>query len=55
MIDDFLTVKQVAEKLDLLPHTIRNYIRTGKLKAIQVNNTYLIKTEDLEEFIKNRG
>lgn len=53
---NFLTLKQVAELLNVTWQTVRNYIKNGDLKAIKLNDDrdYRINPIDLHEFIENR-
>lgn len=48
-----LTTKDVAERLNVHPRTIRNLIETGELIAYKFGRDYRITETDLETFIKN--
>jgi excisionase family DNA binding protein len=50
----YLTVKEVAEILGVTPLTVRNWDKSGKLKAIRhpINNYRIYKLEDIENFLK---
>ena len=50
--NDFLTVEQVAKKLQVHWQTVLNYIKDGKLKALKLGKGYRISQEDLRRFIK---
>ena len=50
--NEFLTVEQVAELLQVHWQTILNYIKGDKLKAIKLGKGYRIEKHDLETFIK---
>ena len=53
--DEFLTVEQVAERLQMHPDTIRRYIRQKKLRAVRISPTNVrIRRSDLEKFIEER-
>jgi len=52
-IKDYLTVKQVADQLDLTEYRIRELIREKQIRATKIGQ-WRIKSEDLEEFIKAR-
>lgn len=54
-MEDFLTVKEAAEKLQLIEATVRGYIRNGTLKATKLSGAYFITKEDLDAFLKKRG
>ena len=45
-----LTVEEVAEQLRVTPETVRTWIRTGELDAIDVGGTYRIYPADFENF-----
>ena len=45
-----LSVEQVAEILKLHVRTIRNYVRSGALKATRIGKQYRIALGDLEAF-----
>jgi len=50
----YLTVKQVAKLLGVTPLTVRNWDKSGKLKAIRhpINNYRLYRLEDIKNFLK---
>lgn len=54
-MSEFLTTKQVAEKLNIAISTVTFYIRTGQLKAIKLGKGYRVTEENLENFIKERS
>jgi excisionase family DNA binding protein len=45
-----LSVEQVAEILTLNVRTVRNYVRSGRLKATRIGKQYRIGLADLETF-----
>jgi excisionase family DNA binding protein len=48
-----LTTQEAAERLRLRRETVLEYIRAGKIKAIQFNKRiYRIQEKDLDRFIK---
>jgi len=48
-----LTVAQAAERLNTSARTVRNYINSGRLPAIQIaTREWRIEEDDLEEFIR---
>jgi excisionase family DNA binding protein len=49
-----LTVEEVAQKLRVKVDTVRMWIRTGELNAIDVGK-YLIYPDDVEDFKKRRS
>lgn len=50
--NEFLTVEQVAELLQVHWQTVLNYIKGKKLHAIKLGKGYRIPKESLEEFVK---
>ncbi|HWD29655.1 MAG TPA: helix-turn-helix domain-containing protein [Rhizomicrobium sp.] len=46
--ENFYTIEQVAEQLNLHVKTVRNYVRDGKLKATRIGKSYRIARGDLE-------
>lgn len=51
--NEFLTVEQIAELLQVHWQTVLNYIKSGKLCAIKLGKGYRIDQQSLEDFIKN--
>ncbi|MEW1813278.1 helix-turn-helix domain-containing protein [Pseudarthrobacter phenanthrenivorans] len=52
--DTYLTVTEVAERLQFTPKTIYRYIRTGKLQAIPFGRNYRITEADLQKFASKK-
>lgn len=50
----FLTVAQVADKLQVHVETVRVWIRSGELDAVDIGNEYRIETTDLDDFLQKR-
>ena len=51
---DFLSVEEVAKRLDLKGETIRTYIREGSLSAYRFGNVLRIRIDDFEKFVEER-
>jgi excisionase family DNA binding protein len=51
---EWLTVEQIAQELGVHPETIREYIREGLLKAVQLKRSYRIRRSDYEDFLRRR-
>jgi excisionase family DNA binding protein len=51
----YLKVKEVAEMLDVTPLTLRNWDKSGRLKAYRhpINNYRIYKPEDIELFLRD--
>ncbi|MFD3683752.1 helix-turn-helix domain-containing protein [Nocardiopsis sp. NPDC058631] len=50
MDQQYYSVDQVAELLDLHVKTVRAYIRDGRLRATRIGKQYRVRRQDLEEF-----
>jgi excisionase family DNA binding protein len=50
MAQELYSVEQVAARLNLHVRTVRNYVRTGRLKATRIGKQYRIAGSDLESF-----
>ncbi|MQS07360.1 helix-turn-helix domain-containing protein [Streptomyces alkaliphilus] len=48
---ELYSVGDVAELLGLHVRTVRNYVRTGRLKAVRIGKQYRIAREDVEALI----
>jgi excisionase family DNA binding protein len=48
MPQELYSVEQVAERLGLHVRTVRNYVRSGRLKAVRIGKQYRITREALE-------
>lgn len=48
MAQELYSVEQVAERLGLHVRTVRNYVRSGRLKAVRIGKQYRITREALE-------
>jgi excisionase family DNA binding protein len=51
MSQTFLTVDDVAERLHVSKWAVWDYIRSGDLRAAKVGRHYLIRPEDLDQFV----
>jgi excisionase family DNA binding protein len=49
-----LTVEEVAAELRVHPDTVRTWIRSGELDAIDIGREYRIYRADLDEFLRHR-
>jgi excisionase family DNA binding protein len=48
VVDEFLTVAEVAETLKLNQQTVRNWIDQGSLAALRIGRRVRIRREDFE-------
>jgi len=49
----YLTVRQVAKKLDITEEWVRDLIKAKEIKAVKVGK-WRVRPEDVEEFIESR-
>lgn len=49
----YLTVRQVAEKLDITEEWVRDLIKAREIKALKIGKWW-IRDEDLEAFVETR-
>ncbi|MGH2496723.1 MAG: helix-turn-helix domain-containing protein [Ktedonobacteraceae bacterium] len=49
--ETLLTVEDVAQRLQIKPDTVRRWIRTGKLPAIELGGRLRIDPKDLQMFL----
>jgi excisionase family DNA binding protein len=54
--DKMLTVQEVAEQLNVHPDTVRQWVRNGELKAIDLGGRagFRISESALQKFIQDR-
>lgn len=48
--EDYVTVQDVADRLNIHPESVRRLIRNKKLLARKFGNTWLVKRSILEQF-----
>lgn len=53
--NDFLTVEQVANALQVHWQTVLNYIKSGRLEALQLGKGYRISQKALDKFIEENS
>ncbi len=51
---NYLTIKKTAKLLGVTPQTLRNWDKSGKLKALRnpINNYRIYRTSDIELFLR---
>ena len=52
--EDWLTTDEVAKELKVNVKTVRNWIASGELEAMDVGGEYRIARADLNDFIQRR-
>lgn len=55
LMNDFLTVQQVATLYGVSPKTIRRYIHNEKLEALKFGATWRISRDALDRFLKSNS
>ncbi len=53
MANDYYTVDQISNMLNIHPKTIQRYIREGKLRAAKIGKGWRVNGHDLSTFIEN--
>jgi excisionase family DNA binding protein len=48
---ELITVSQAAEALSASTQTIRNWIRSGRLRGVRVGNRFLVPDEEIERML----
>jgi excisionase family DNA binding protein len=51
---EFMTVAEAADLVRKIPKTVCSWIKAGKLAAIRLDGSYLIRSKDLELFLRGR-
>jgi excisionase family DNA binding protein len=52
--DRYQTVKELAERLEVSEATVRQWIKAGELRAIDIGKGWRIADTDLDRFLKAR-
>jgi excisionase family DNA binding protein len=52
--DRYQTVQEVAERLDVAEATVRQWIKSGALRAIDIGKGWRISDTDLQRFLTSR-
>ncbi|MBO8183419.1 MAG: helix-turn-helix domain-containing protein [Archaeoglobus sp.] len=47
-----LTPDEVAERLAMSSKTVKDWLRSGKLKGVKLGKFWRVRPEDLDEFIR---
>ena len=51
---EYLTVEEIAAELRLTSQTIRNWIKSGDLPAVQVKHVFRVRREDLDAMVSQQ-
>lgn len=49
--NEFITTDETAKLLFVTPYTVREYIKAGKLKAARIGKRYLLKKDEVLNFL----
>lgn len=52
--DRYQTVQELAERLEVAEATVRQWIKSGELRAIDIGKGWRIADSDLDRFLKAR-
>lgn len=52
--DRYQTVQEVADRLEVAEATVRQWIKSGALRAIDIGKGWRISDTDLAQFLKDR-
>jgi excisionase family DNA binding protein len=52
--DRYQTVQDIADRLDVAEATVRQWIKSGALRAIDIGKGWRISDTDLAQFLKTR-
>jgi excisionase family DNA binding protein len=52
--DRYQTVQDIAERLDVAEATVRQWIKSGELRAIDIGKGWRVADTDLEQFLRAR-
>jgi len=55
MYEDYYTVEQISNMLNIHPKTIQRYIREGKLRATKIGKSWRISGHDFSTFIESNS
>ena len=53
-MNDILTVRQIAEKLQVNTETVYRWLRDGKLTGYRANRLWRVSEQDLEAFLQRK-
>jgi excisionase family DNA binding protein len=52
--DRYQSVQELAERLEIAEATVRRWIKSGELRAIDIGKGWRVADSDLESFLKKR-
>lgn len=54
VMDELLTIKEVAQKLKMHPDTIKRMLIAGKMPGYKIEGSWRVKQDELERWIEDR-
>jgi excisionase family DNA binding protein len=54
-IEKYLSPEEIAEKLGIVPATVREWLRKGELKGLKLGRLWRVKESDLQAFLESKG
>jgi excisionase family DNA binding protein len=54
MNQEYLTIDEAAEKVKVKPDTVRDWLRSGRLKGYKAGRLWRIRPQDLETFLEGK-
>lgn len=55
MTEQLLTPEEAAERLLVKAKTVREWLKSGKIKGVKMGRLWRIKLKDLDEFIEDNS
>lgn len=55
MTDQLLTLRQVADRLQVSMSTVRRLVDAGKLKTVRIGRSHRVRPEDLDTYIEGQA
>lgn len=53
-MEKFYTLKEIEDVLQVSNRTLREYIKTGKLKAVKIGGKYVVSESNYNDFISGK-
>jgi excisionase family DNA binding protein len=51
-MSELLTLEEAADRLKIAPKTMRDWLRTGKLRGVKTGKYWRVREEDVETFVR---
>lgn len=53
-MEKFYTLKEIEDVLQVSNRTLRDYIKSGKLKAVKIGGKYVVSESNFNDFISGK-